>query len=47
MGIDPITQEDITAFLAFLHGRYAEREHEALLGADVWRFEPAATIAGP
>jgi 4-amino-4-deoxy-L-arabinose transferase-like glycosyltransferase len=35
------------AFLAFLRGRYAERGHEALLGADVWRFEPAATIAGP
>jgi mannosyltransferase len=34
------------AFLAFLRGRYVEREHEALLGTDVWRFEPAAKIAG-
>lgn len=27
------------AFLAYLRGRYALREHEALLGVDVWRFE--------
>jgi mannosyltransferase len=35
------------AFLAFLRGRCAEREHRELLGADVWRFEAPATIAPP
>ncbi len=33
------------AFLAFLRGRYAERQHLALLGADVWRFETAVQPA--
>jgi mannosyltransferase len=38
-------REVTPAFLAFLRGRYGEREHEALLGADVWRFE-AVRIEG-
>ena len=31
--------------LDFLRSRYAERAHQALLGADAWRFEVPATIA--
>lgn len=38
-------REVTPAFLAFLRGRYGEREHEALLGADVWRFEAARITA--
>jgi len=37
------------AFLALLRSRYEEREHLALLGADVWRFEApgdSASMAG-
>ncbi len=35
------------ALLALLRGRYAERRHEALLGADAWRFERIAPSSAP
>ncbi|HEY8019684.1 MAG TPA: hypothetical protein VIH93_01195, partial [Thermoanaerobaculia bacterium] len=38
-------REVTPAFLAFLRGRYGEREHTALLGADVWRFEAVRIMA--
>ena len=33
------------ALLTLLHGRYVESRHDALLGADAWRFDAPATIS--